>query len=131
MNKKNHISPLAAGILLGAALVSTAHAAVRQLTATPSTQKFYVDGKQVQMEAYGINGNNYVKLRDIGKVMGFDVAYDDSTNSVYIGKQPAAAQTAPSGTVTIPTDGSKYVPKAGDKILCDDGFIYEVKDVSR
>ena len=34
--------------------------------------------------------------------------------------------------VTLPTDGtSKYVPKVGDLIPCDDGTVYEVKDVSR
>ncbi len=130
MSRRKEMTLIAAGMLAGAMLVPTAHAAVRQLTATPSTQKFYVDGKQVQMEAYSINGSNYVKLRDIGKAVGFDVSYDGTTNSVYIGKQPAA-QTAPSGTVTIPTDGSKYIPKAGDKVRCDDGYIYEVKDASR
>lgn len=31
----------------------------------------------------------------------------------------------------VPSDGSLYVPNAGDKILCDDGSIYTIKDVSR
>ena len=56
-----------AGIIIGAALVPTTYAAVQQLTATPSTQRFYVDGAPVQLEAYAINGNNYVKLRDVGE----------------------------------------------------------------
>lgn len=135
MNKKNHImirknemALLTTGILLGAALIPTTHAAIQQLTATPSTQKFYVDGKQTQLEAYAINGNNYVKLRDIGKAVGFDVSYNSATNSVYLGTQ---SQSVAKGTVTLPADGSKYIPKTGDKILCDDGYIYEIADVSR
>lgn len=117
-----------AGIVIGAALVPTTYAAVRQLTATPSTQRFYVDGKQTQLEAYTINGNNYVKLRDIGKAVGFNVSYDGAANSVYIGEQPILQD---SGIVTIPTDGSKYIPQAGDRVQCDDGYIYEIKDVRR
>ena len=36
------------------------------------------------------------------------------------------------GTINVPTDDSvKYIPKDGDRVLCDDGFIYEVKDASR
>ena len=35
------------------------------------------------------------------------------------------------GSINVPTDGSKYVPKAGDRVRCDDGYIYEIKDVSR
>lgn len=128
MSRKKEMTLIAAGMLTGALLVPTAHAAVRQLTATPSTQRFYVDGKQTQLEAYAINGSNYVKLRDIGKAVGFQVSYDGSTNSVYIGERPALQD---SGTVTIPTDGSKYIPQAGDRVRCDDGYIYEIKDVSR
>ena len=119
------------GVIIGAVLVPTTYAAVQQFTATPSTQRFYVDGKQVRLEAYAINGNTYVKLRDIGEAVGFNVGYDSTTNSVYIGEQPTIAQPAPSGTVTIPTDGSKYIPQAGDRVRCDDGYIYEIKDVRR
>ena len=127
MKKKNSIV-LLTGVLAGALLVPTAQAAVRQLTATPSTQRFYVDGAPVQLEAYAINGSNYVKLRDIGEAVGFEVSYEGTTNSVYIGERPNLQD---SDTVSIPTDGSKYVPKAGDRVQCDDGYIYEIKDVSR
>ena len=36
------------------------------------------------MTAYQISGNNYVKLRDIGKQIDFDVSYDAATESVRI-----------------------------------------------
>lgn len=31
----------------------------------------------------------------------------------------------------LPTDGSQYVPQVDDRILCDDGTEYEIKDVVR
>ena len=89
-----------AGIIAGAVLVPTTHAAVQQLAATSSVQKFYVDGTPVQLEAYAINGSNYVKLRDIGEAVGFHVSYDGSTNSVYIGERPAAVQNTGTGYLT-------------------------------
>ncbi len=92
------------GILAGLALAGPASAAVRQLTATPSTQSFYVNGQRIQFEAYAIGGSNYVKLRDIGKTVDFGVTYDAATNSVYINTnahyqqevtQPAPATPSP------------------------------------
>jgi len=139
--KKQNVIPLAAGFLMGAILLPTAHAAAKYLTATPSTQTFYVNGERVQLEAYVINGSNYVKLRDVGEAVGFNVTYDGSTNSVYIGEVPAdAAPTTgkpggitynADGSINVPTDGSKYIPQAGDRVRCDDGYIYEIKDVRR
>lgn len=35
------------------------------------------------------------------------------------------------GTVTLPADGSRYVPKVGDVVRCDDGYEYTITDVSR
>lgn len=49
-----------------------------------SDQKITVDGVQVSMTAYQIGGNNYVKLRDIGKQVDFGVGYDSATASVRI-----------------------------------------------
>ena len=134
-NRQKNVALVAAGIMLGAAIAGPAAQAAEMLTAQRSSQKIYVDGQQVQMEAYSINGANYVKLREVGKAVGFNVSYDAATNTVQIDsdapyQDDAAPQT--SATVTLPTDGtSKYVPKAGDRILCDDGTTYEIKDVSR
>ena len=61
----------AVGVLTGLTLCGPA-----ALTASPTTQTFYVDGRQVQFEAYQIHGNNFVKLRDIGKAVDFGVTYD-------------------------------------------------------
>ena len=72
------------GILTGLALCGPAAQAVDYLQAKPSSQAIYVDGQKVEMEAYFIHGNNFVKLRDIGKAVDFGVAYDAATNSVRI-----------------------------------------------
>ena len=66
MKRKQLIPAVLAGTLIGAALVGPASAEVAAPTAAPSTQTFYVDGKQVDLEAYVINGHNYVQLRDVG-----------------------------------------------------------------
>lgn len=125
---------------LGAALAGpAASAAQAALSALPSTQRIYVDGSPVQMQAYSIDGSNYVKVRDLGKAVGFNVRYDAAANSVQIesdkpySEESAATPivAASSGTVTLPTDGSKYTPSVGDRILCDDGTVYEVKDITR
>lgn len=58
--------------------------AVSGAVAKVSGQKITVDGVQVNMTAYQIGGNNYVKLRDIGKQVNFGVGYDSATASVRI-----------------------------------------------
>lgn len=44
----------------------------------------YVDGAPADLTAYNINGNNYFKLRDLGKVLGFHVGWDDASHTVSI-----------------------------------------------
>lgn len=97
MKKKNCAFWLATGIIIGTLAGSPiAQAAVSYMKAIPTWQPIYVDGEQVTMTAYNINGNNYVKLRDIGREVGFNVYWDngvrvDSTND-YTGEPPAAEQ---------------------------------------
>ncbi len=91
-----------------------------------SRQKFYMDGDPVQMEAYNINGSNYVKLDDLSKLVGFELSFDSKTNSVYIGEQPQQ-----NDVVVIPQSDARLNLKEGDKVLCDDGYIYEITDMKR
>ena len=127
---KKEVSLVAGGILLGTALAAPVAGAA--LTAQMSSQKIVIDSKPAQIEAYSIGGNNYCKLHDVGKAVGFHVSYDVLTNTVRINTNEAYEdETAASGTVRLPTDGSQYIPQTGDVILCDDGTEYEIKDVSR
>lgn len=81
-----------AGLLCGAVLFGGTTAAAG-IVAKPAWSPIYVDGRQVQMEAYNINGSNYVKLRDIGQSVGFNVYWADGvqvdSTSRYTGEAPA------------------------------------------
>ena len=77
---KRELALVTSGVLLGAALA--APAATAALTAQMSSQKFVVDAKPVQIEAYSIGGNNYVRLRDVGRAANFGVTYEPQTNTV-------------------------------------------------
>ena len=82
----------ALGILCGTMLFSGATAVAAGITAEPTWQNIYVDGKQVSMTAYNIAGSNYVKLRDIGQQVGFNVYWADGvqidTDAPYTGVAP-------------------------------------------
>ena len=123
-----------AGVLTGAVLFAGSAAYAEGVIAERSTNTVYVDGQRVELEAYNIYGSNYVKLRDVGQAAGFNVYWDGAvqidTDAPYTGEAPAAAPQN-NRIVTLPTDGSKYTPKVGDLIPCDDGTSYEVKDVER
>ena len=86
---KKNITAMATGMVIGAALVSEAAAGI---VAEPTWQKIYVDGRQVSMTAYNIAGNNYVRLRDIGQQVGFNVYWDNGvqidTDTTYTGVAP-------------------------------------------
>ena len=49
-----------------------------------SDWKLEVNGKSVSCSAYMIGGNNYFKLRDLAKAIGFEVDYDATSRTVYI-----------------------------------------------
>ena len=122
----------AAGLVAGAVLFGSGSALAAGLTATPSTQSFYLNDKPVSLEAYVINGNNYVKLRDVGQAAGFNVTYDAIRNAVVIEpgtpyKEEVKTPT-PTGVIKIPRSDAKLNLKVGDRVLCDDGSILEIKD---
>lgn len=88
MKKKD----FALGILCGAMLFSGATAVAAGIKAEPTWQKIFVDGEQVSMTAYNIAGSNYVRLRDIGQQVGFNVYWADGvqidTDAPYTGMAP-------------------------------------------
>lgn len=56
-------------------------------SAAVSNSKVTVDGMETSLTAYRIDGNNYFKLRDIGKAIDFEVAYDEAANAVIINSE--------------------------------------------
>ena len=101
MSKTREAICMGIGILAGLALSGpAAQAAIETFTTTRGSQNIYVDGVQVSMTAYGINGNNYVKLRDVGEAVGFNVYWDGSAVQIesdkpYTGEPPASQTTPP------------------------------------
>ena len=95
MSKTKNAATLLTGMVLGASLVGGAAASI---VAEPTWQNIYVDGQQVSMTAYNIAGNNYVKLRDIGQQVGFNVYWDNGvqidSDAPYTGVAPVQTTQA-------------------------------------
>lgn len=49
-------------------------------TCVATTQSFTVNGRARELNAYNIGGYNYLKLRDLGALLGFGVDYDEAAN---------------------------------------------------
>lgn len=97
-----------AGMVTGAMLFSGGAAYAAGILAEHSPQTAYVDGVTVQLDAYNIGGYNYVKLRDIGQAVGFNVYYDGQSvqmdsDAPYTGAGPVQAATAntTAGGITV------------------------------
>lgn len=46
--------------------------------------KIYLDGREIQLAAFNIGGNNYFKLRDIAEALDFSVTWDENTSTIGI-----------------------------------------------
>ncbi|WP_294796568.1 hypothetical protein [uncultured Fenollaria sp.] len=80
---KKKISLLLALLML-VTLIPTAFAESKTVEAVKNTKKVTLDGEEVMVGAYDVEGFNYLKLRDIaailnGKKCQFDVGYDNET----------------------------------------------------
>ena len=98
-NVRKNVSMMLTGMVIGAALTGGSIAAAAGITAEPTWQPIFVDGQQVEMQAYNIAGHNYVKLRDMGKQVSFNVYWDAVNGCVqvesgkpYTGEAPAKAE---------------------------------------
>ena len=89
---KKQIFSMMAGLLIGTMLFAPQPTQAAGMVAEPTWQPIYVDGKQVAMEAFNIAGHNYVKLRDIGSQVGFNVYWSSGvqidTGNPYTGVAP-------------------------------------------
>lgn len=134
---KGKFLQFACGVLTGAALFGGASAVAAGIAAEPSWSPIYVDGQQVQMTAYNILGNNYVKLRDIGKAVGFNVYFQDGvqvdSKAPYTGEAPAqavpqkpTAASADSVRVNCYKDGPLSVGEGTALMIYPSGVEYTV-----
>ena len=121
---KQKVLFMLAGVCLGIALVSGSQAAASTaLTAIPSRQTFYVNGQKVEFEAYSIHGNNFVKVRDIGKAVDFGVTYTAATNSVHINSTQPYREELPA-TPSAPTEESVQATLAQLRETYPTGTVY-------
>ena len=57
----------------------------KSASAVRSAQKLLIDDEIVTaLTAYNIGGNNFFKLRELGEKLGFDVTYDQETNTMVV-----------------------------------------------
>ena len=108
---KKQILTMFTGLFIGAIITGGASAYAAEILAERSNHRIFVDGQEVQMKAYGIAGHNYVKLRDIGKAVGFEVYWDGDAKCVqvesgkpYTGEAPAKAEDTKSTEQPVQTD---------------------------
>ena len=103
-NVRKNVSMMLTGMVIGAALTGGSIAVAAGITAEPTWQPIFVDGQQVEMQAYNIAGHNYVKLRDMGEQVGFNVYWNAGvqidTEHPYTGIAPA--KTEPDKPVSQP-----------------------------
>ena len=105
--KKTGLS-FAAGIVVGALAFGGTAAIAAGIMATPSSNAIWVNGVEVKPQAYLIESNNYMKLRDIAAAADFSVVWDGANNRVLIdtsrGYDPneTVAAASPKAT-TVPT----------------------------
>jgi hypothetical protein len=142
MKGKGFLSGVICGALLvGGVPAAFAAAGTKTISATYGDIKIYVDETQITpkdtngktVEPFIADGTTYLPVRAAAEALGQEVGWDGATKSVYIGTQPArlSAQSEQSagvaGVLTVPNNGDRrFVPVAGDRILCDDGSIYEI-----
>ena len=95
MNRLKNTGLVLCGLVLGLSLSAPAAQAVESLKATLSTNRILVDGKEIRLTAYNIDGNNYVMLRDVGRTVGFNVYWDSDAKCVQIESEKPYTGEAP------------------------------------
>lgn len=78
------ISYFIIGMIVGALTFGGSIAYAAGIMAERSHHRIFVDDQEVQLTAYNVESNNYVKLRDIGKAVGFNVYWSTEKNGVQI-----------------------------------------------
>lgn len=110
-------------VLCSAVMICTAFAA--SVPANPTReigQEVYVNDTRVYPTAYNISGNNYFKLRDIGKLAGFGVDWDGETQTVKLSSQRIPVDLAGISDTSV----SGAVAKRSTQRFALDGYYINV-----
>ena len=123
-NRGKNIALDAAGIIIGAAISGPAAFAATQYLAERSTMPFFVNGSPVTVDAYLINGNNYLKLRDIAALADFGVTWSPESGAVLIdtmvGYTPEGQAAQPqeqAGSPAAPAQQTAYHQQANAAVF--------------
>ena len=93
------------GFVLGAMIFGSASALAVSTIAYTTTSKVFVNGQNMEFEAYNIGGNNYFKLRDIGSAVGFSVVWDAAADAVLIETNVGQNVSSPAA-ISVPVSAS-------------------------
>lgn len=96
---------------------------------TPSDSTILLNGKEISLTGYRVNGNNYYKVRDIGEALGFSVGFESET--VLIRTTEDAEEQAPvTNAASYTFQGSGWghsvgMSQWGAYAMAKQGFDYE------
>lgn len=82
--EKNAINLISSSVYAPVGGELTVSGATASVTAKRTTSNVYLDGKQINLTAYHIEGYNYIKLRDIASSIDFGVGWDAATSTISI-----------------------------------------------
>ena len=94
-NKKSRTILITVALILTLSVTVFAKTISEQAEIFYNNIKIYIDGAEIVpkdangnvVEPFTINGTTYLPVRAISNALGKDVEWDDSTQSVYIGKK--------------------------------------------
>jgi len=116
------------GFLLGALLFGGTTAFAAGILATPigeTGQRITLNGDEVILTGYNINGNNYFKLRDIAEAVDFGVTWEADSHTVAIDTEspyvPESQLTQSNQSETVDTEPTgTYKPSPGGDYARED-----------
>ena len=92
------------------------------VTAKPTASTILIQGYSVEFNAYNINGNNYMKLRDLawavsGTEKQFDVDWDGANNAILL--ESGVPYTLVDGEMAVKGEGDKIARPTSSSIFLD------------
>ncbi len=110
--------------LIGTIILSSS--VVYAKTASFTDSDIFVDGKNVSLEAFNIDGNNYFKLRDIAMILNgtdsqFEIIWDSAQNSIDLITNKAYSPVG--GELTKVSFSNKVAEHTSSKLYIDEKLI--------
>ena len=108
-----HISPDAAYVPVLGESLTIQNTATTTANAVSSVQTLYLSGKRITPTVYNIKGNNYISLRELGKLVDFGVSYNyDNKRITAYSEYPYAAESTWSAAMNDLAGNLSILPPA-------------------